>query len=99
MDLSTLNANADAAEALLKVLASRYRLMLLCELHKGEKSVTALQQMVGLSQSAVSQHLARLRDEGLVSTRREAQTIYYTLASENAARIIATLYDIYCIRD
>ena len=73
--------------------------MLLCELHKGEKSVTALQQMVGLSQSAVSQHLARLRDEGLVSTRREAQTIYYTLASENAARIIATLYDIYCKRD
>ena len=99
MDLSTLNANADAAEALLKVLANRYRLMLLCELHKGEKSVTALQQMVGLSQSAVSQHLARLRDEGLVSTRREAQTIYYTLASENAARIIATLYDIYCKRD
>lgn len=99
MDLSTLNTNADAAEALLKVLANRYRLMLLCEMHKGEKSVTALQQVVGLSQSAVSQHLARLRDEGLVNTRRDAQTIYYALASENAARIIATLYDIYCKRD
>lgn len=99
MDLSTLNTNADAAEALLKVLANRYRLMLLCEMHKGEKSVTALQQVVGLSQSAVSQHLARLRDEGLVSTRRDAQTIYYALASENAARIIATLYDIYCKHD
>ena len=81
------------------MLANRYRLMLLCEMHKGEKSVTALQQVVGLSQSAVSQHLARLRDEGLVNTRRDAQTIYYALASENAARIIATLYDIYCRRD
>ena len=99
MDLSTLNQNAEAAEALLKALANRYRLMLLCELHKGEKSVTALQQAVGLSQSAVSQHLARLRDENLVSTRREAQTIYYSLASEQAARVIATLYDLYCARD
>lgn len=99
MDFSILNANAEAAEALLKALSNRYRLMLMCELHKGEKSVTALQQVVGLSQSAVSQHLARLRDEGLVKTRREAQTIYYTLASENAARVIATLYEIYCKRD
>ena len=99
MDLSILNANAEAAEALLKALSNRYRLMLMCELHKGEKSVTALQQVVGLSQSAVSQHLARLRDEGLVSTRREAQTIYYALASENAARVIGTLYEIYCKQD
>ncbi len=99
MDLSTLNQNAEAAEALLKALANRYRLMLLCELHTGEKSVTALQQAVGLSQSAVSQHLARLRDENLVSTRRESQTIYYSLASEQAARVIATLYDLYCARN
>ena len=99
MDLSTLNKNAGAAEAVLKALANRYRLMLLCELHKGEKSVTALQQAVGLSQSAVSQHLARLREENLVSTRRDAQVIYYTLASDNAARVIATLYEIYCSRD
>ena len=96
MDLSSLNARAGAAEALLKAIANRYRLMLLCELHQGERSVTALQQAVGLSQSAVSQHLARLRDEGLVSTRREAQTIHYKLASEDAARLIGTLYDIYC---
>lgn len=96
MDLTSLATRAGAAEALLKTMANRYRLMLLCELHQGERSVTALQTAVGLSQSAVSQHLARLREEGLVSTRREAQTIYYKLSSGDAAKIIATLYGIYC---
>lgn len=96
MDFSSLNERAGAAEALLKAIANRHRLMLLCELHQGERSVTTLQNAVGLSQSAVSQHLAKLREEGLVSTRRESQTIYYTLASESVRRLISTLYDIYC---
>lgn len=96
MDFSSLNERAGAAEALLKAIANRHRLMLLCELHQGERSVTTLQNAVGLSQSAVSQHLAKLREEGLVSTRRESQTIYYMLASESVRRLISTLYDIYC---
>ena len=96
MDITSLTARAGAAEALLKAIANRYRLMLLCELHQGERSVTALQNAVGLSQSAVSQHLAKLREEGLVKTRRESQTIYYSLANEDAALIIATLYGIFC---
>lgn len=96
MDFSSLNERAGAAEALLKAIANRHRLMLLCELHQGERSVTTLQNAVGLSQSAVSQHLAKLREEGLVSTRRESQTIYYTLASDPVRRLIGTLYEIYC---
>ena len=96
MDFSSLNERAGAAEALLKAIANRHRLMLLCELHHSERSVTALQNAVGLSQSAVSQHLAKLREEGLVNTRRESQTIYYSLASDHVRRLIGTLYEIYC---
>jgi ArsR family transcriptional regulator, virulence genes transcriptional regulator len=96
MNLSELNKKAGAAEQLLKALANRHRLMILCELHKGERSVTALQEAVGLSQSALSQHLARLRADALVSTRRQAQTIYYALASDEVLRMIALLYELYC---
>lgn len=96
MELKELQAEAGAAETMLKALANRHRLMILCELNMGERSVGDLQGAVGLSQSAMSQHLARLRADGLVSTRREAQTIYYSLASEAVRRIMTLLYELYC---
>ena len=96
MELKDLIPRAAEAEAFLKALANRYRLMILCELHKGERSVTMLQAAVGLSQSALSQHLARLRSDALVTTRREAQTIYYSLASPSVSQVIGLLYALYC---
>lgn len=89
-------AKAGAAARLLKALSHEARLMVLCQLVDGEYSAGALQEASGLSQSALSQHLARLREEGLVETRREAQTIYYRLADPNAARVLETLAAIYC---
>ncbi len=96
MQVEKLIAQAARAEGLLKAMGNRYRLMILCELHRGEQSVSALQEAVGLSQSALSQHLARMRADSLVKTRREAQTIYYSLASEEAARFIGLMYDMFC---
>jgi DNA-binding transcriptional ArsR family regulator len=96
MNFEALSTQAGRAETLLKAIANRHRLMVLCDLHQGEKSVTALQQKIGLSQSSLSQHLAKLRSEGVVATRREAQTIFYSLASDDVSRLIATLHDLYC---
>jgi DNA-binding transcriptional ArsR family regulator len=96
MNLESLQLQAKAAERLLKAMASRPRLMILCELLKGEQTVTALHQAIGLSMSAISQHLARLRANELVSTRRESQTIHYSLSSEPARTLIGALYDLYC---
>ena len=96
MQLEELAPRAAEAEAFLKAMANRYRLVILCQLHQGEKSVTTLQGGVGLSQSALSQHLARLREDGLVKTRRESQTIYYSLATPNVSELIALLYRLYC---
>jgi ArsR family transcriptional regulator, virulence genes transcriptional regulator len=70
--------------------------MVLCELHMGEVCVTDLQIAVGLSQSALSQHLARLRQDALVKTRRDSRTIYYSLADERAKRVIALLHEVFC---
>ena len=89
-------AKAGEAAALLKALAHEARLMVLCQLLDGEHAAGALQESSGLSQSALSQHLARLREEGLVDTRRDAQTIYYRLADPNVARVLDTLAQIYC---
>jgi DNA-binding transcriptional ArsR family regulator len=96
MNLKQLQTKAGAAEALLKAAANRNRLVILCELLGGEKSVSALQAAVGLSQSALSQHLARLREDDLVATRRESQAIYYSLASDHVTRLIGLLYELYC---
>ena len=98
VDLSPTAFAAKAAEAaaLLKALAHEARLMVLCQLLDGEHSAGALQHGSDLSQSALSQHLARLREDGLVATRREAQTIYYRLADPNVARVLETLAAIYC---
>lgn len=89
-------AKAGEAAALLKALAHESRLMVLCQLVDGEHSAGALQAASGLSQSAFSQHLARLREEGLVVTRRDAQSIYYRLGDPNVARVLDTLASIYC---
>lgn len=97
MDISQLKDNASKASELLKVMASQPRLMILCNLLEGEKSVQELQGDVGLSQSALSQQLAILRGRNLVSTRREAQSVFYSLSSEEARIMIGTLYDIYCV--
>lgn len=94
-DLAALEASAARAARLMKLLASEQRLILLCRLGEKECSVSELAQHVGLAQSAASQHLAKLRAEGLVATRREAQTIYYRLADPDAMRVIGLLCDIY----
>lgn len=87
---------ADAAQ-LLKLLANEHRLVILCRLAETrEMSVNGLAEAAGLSQSAISQHLARMREDGLLATRREAQTVYYHLADPNATRLLALLRDIYC---
>ena len=91
-----MGAHASDATRLLKTLANEKRLMILCLLVEGERSVGELNACVGLSQSALSQHLAVLREEGLVHTRRDAQSIYYSLADGPAQRVIDTLHSIYC---
>ena len=88
--------HADAAAALLKALAHPARLLVLCQLVEGERSVGELQPITGLSLSALSQHLAVLREMSLVHTRRAAQTIYYSLAPGPAASVLDTLYAAYC---
>lgn len=93
-NLAAFEASAAEAARLLKALANERRLLILCQLADGERSVGALD--VGLSQSALSQHLARLREEGVVQTRRDAQTIYYSIADPDVLKIIKTLADIYC---
>lgn len=95
--LERLEERAAEAAQMLKLLANETRLLILCRLVvEREMSAGAIVAAVGLGQSAVSQHLAKLRDDNLVATRRDAQTIYYRIADKNVARIIATLKDIYC---
>jgi len=96
MDTGKLQDNATRASTLLKTMANEWRLLILCHLAEQEHSVGELEKMIGLNQSALSQHLAVLRRENLVKTRREAQSIYYSLASDEAAKIMGTLYNLYC---
>ena len=91
--------NARSAAAYLKTLAHEGRLMILCHLGAGEKSVGELEQLLAPRQAAVSQMLARLREEELVTTRREGKTIYYSLANEDTSRVIGLLYEIFCARE
>jgi DNA-binding transcriptional ArsR family regulator len=96
MNRTELEQNARKASALLKSMANERRLLILCHLAHGEKSVGELEELVGLSQSALSQHLARLRRDRLVMTRRAAQTIFYSLAGRAAGAVMETLYSLYC---
>ncbi len=96
-DLSAMQSQATHASRLLKALGNAQRLRVLCLLVNREMSVGQINaQLPDLSQSALSQHLAKLREEGLVLTRRESQTIWYTLSQGPAQQIISTLYGIYC---
>ena len=96
-DLAQLQAKAGEAATLLRLLANKKRLLILCFLiSRGEMDVTSLAQAVDLGQSALSQHLAKLREEGLVTFRRESQTLHYRLDDPRAARVLATLKDIFC---
>jgi DNA-binding transcriptional ArsR family regulator len=94
-ELSDLEGHVQDAARLLKLLASEQRLLLLCRLIEGEASVGDLAGHARLAQSAASQHLAKMRAEGLVATRRDAQTIYYRLADPAAMRVLDTLCEIY----
>lgn len=95
-DLDRMVDNAKRASNFLKALAHESRLMILCILAEGEKSVSELEDLLNLRQPTVSQQLARLRADGLVSTRRDGKTIYYRLASEEARVVIGAIYDVFC---
>lgn len=96
LKLDQMRASALEACTVLTALGNPHRLMILCQLVDGEQRVADLLTATGISQSSLSQHLARLRRDGLVRTRRESQAIYYRLDSPETARLIRTLYDIYC---
>lgn len=91
-----MKQSAAQAAAFLKTLAHEGRLMILCHLGTGERSVGELEALLDIRQAAVSQMLARLREEGLVSTRREGKTIYYSLRDGNTAKVIDLLYALFC---
>lgn len=95
-ELERMVGNAKRASEFLKALAHENRLMILCILAEGEKSVSELEDFLALRQPTVSQQLARLRADGLVSTRRDGKTIYYNLASEEARTVIGAIYDVFC---
>lgn len=97
MDLATFEQKASGVADTLKAIGNARRLMLLCKLvEHGEVTVGDLARDVGLSQSACSQHLAKMRDEGLVTYRRESQTLWYAIADSRVETLLATLYQLYC---
>ena len=100
MDLATVETNAGEVSTLLKAMANTRRLMVLCKLvEHGEMTVGDLAREVALSQSALSQHLAKMRDESLVTFRRESQTLWYRIADPRTETLLATLYQLYCRED
>ena len=98
MKVKQMRANARAAGCLLKALANENRLLILCQLAEGEKNVGELEAALDIRQPTLSQQLARLREDGLVATRRVSKSIYYRLASSEAARIVDLLYEMFCER-
>jgi DNA-binding transcriptional ArsR family regulator len=94
--LDEMMRNARQASDFLKALSHETRLLLLCHLAEGERSVTDLENILSLRQPTVSQQLARLRLDGLVNTRRDGKIIYYSIAGEDIKRVIALVYDIFC---
>ena len=97
MDLDKMLESAERASDMMKLLGHKHRLMMLCELKVSERSVGELSNSLGISQSLVSQHLARMRHENVVTSRRDAQVVYYSLKEGEAAVLISTLYDIFCV--
>jgi ArsR family transcriptional regulator, virulence genes transcriptional regulator len=100
LDTATFEANATAVASIMRSLAHPKRLMVLCTLvERGESRVGDLATQVGLSQSALSQHLAIMREEGLVTFRREAQVLHYRIADPRIEALLAALYQLYCVKD
>ena len=99
LELDQMENAAERASKLMKTLGHRDRLMVLCQLANGEKSVGQIADVLSLQQSPLSQHLARMRKEGLVKTRRESQNIYYSLAQQDVIKVIAVLYELYCKKE
>ena len=95
-DMDRMVDNATRASNFLKAISHEGRLMILCHLVSGEKSVTELEDLLSARQAAVSQQLSRLRLEGLVTPRREGKTIYYSLSDERPRRILEVVYDLFC---
>lgn len=96
INMEEMLGNATEAANFLKAVANPSRLVILCQLTKGERSVGELEQLLGVRQPSLSQQLARLRADNLVKTRRDSKRIYYSLASAEAERLIATLFDMFC---
>lgn len=97
MDLETFESHAGRVADLLKAIGNPRRLMVMCKLvENGEMTVTELAANVGLSQSALSQHLARMRDEELVQFRRDGQTLFYSIADPRCETLLGTIYELYC---
>jgi len=95
-DIAAMRDNADKACRMMKTLANRDRLMLLCQLSQGEKRVGELEEVTNIQQPTLSQQLAVLREEGVVSTRRDGKHIYYTISSPIAMSVMELLYESYC---
>ncbi len=98
LPITEMAERAAEAAAFLKALSHEGRLMILCHLSSGEKTVTELEERLGARQAAVSQQLARLRTEGLVAARRDGKTIHYSILDNKARAIIALVYDLFCAR-
>ncbi|MCP4820560.1 MAG: helix-turn-helix transcriptional regulator [Shimia sp.] len=97
--MAKMMANAERASAFLKAISHEGRLMILCQLAAGEKSVTQLEDLLSARQAAVSQQLSRLRLEGLVKPRRDGKTIYYSLVDDRPKQIMEVVYDLFCAED
>jgi DNA-binding transcriptional ArsR family regulator len=95
-DISTLVKTAQKASDVMKALSHEHRLLILCILSEGEKSVSDLEDLMAMPQPAVSQQLARLRFDRLVSTRRQGRTVYYSLANEEITQLVTMLYEFFC---
>jgi len=96
MNMNELQNQSKKAASLLRMMSNERRLLILCQLGQCERSVSELVAMIGLSQSALSQHLGVLRKQGLVATRRQAQSIYYSIKDPAVTEILKTLYQLYC---
>ena len=96
LDITQITEKSADAAHLLKLLSNQHRLLILCHLVEGELCVSDLEQRLDISQSSLSQHLARLRDKGIVDFRKESTTVYYRLADPKAKKVLETLYHLYC---
>lgn len=99
LDLSQITEQSARAAELLKLLSNQHRLLILCHLIDGELCVSDLEQRLAISQSSLSQHLARLREQNIVEFRKQSTTVYYRVADPNVEKVLGTLYEIFCLAD